>query len=284
MSSRQSAAIPLKPAGVEHAQARYRRDDAPVPAAWNATLNTIFAHRSVRAYLPDALPAGTLETLVTAAQSAPSSSNLQVWSVVAVEDPDRKARLAALAGNQRHIIEAPTFLVWLIDLARLRNLATENGRESGALDFTETFLLGAVDTALAAQNAVVALESLGLGSVYIGGIRNKPKEVAAELGLPSHVFPLVGLVVGRPDPARPAAVKPRLPQESVFFRERYVWNDAQRQAAESYNPRIRSFQREQAMPELDWTAQAAQRTRGPESMAGRHVLRDVLGDLGFELK
>jgi nitroreductase len=279
-----SAAIALKPAGADHAQARYRRDDAPAPVAWNEALETILAHRSVRAYLPDALPAGTLETLVTAAQSAPASSNLQVWSVVAVEDPERKARLAALAGNQRHIVEAPTLLVWLIDLARLRNLAVENGRESGALDFTETFLLGAVDTALAAQNAVVALESLGLGSVYIGGIRNKPKEVAAELGLPPHVFPLVGLVVGRPDPARPAAVKPRLPQASVFFRERYEWDDAQREAAESYNPRIRSFQREQAMPELDWTVQAAQRTRGPESMAGRHVLREVLGDLGFELK
>ena len=279
-----SAAIALNPAGVDHAQARYRRDDVPTPVAWNEALETIVAHRSVRAYLPDALPAGTLETLITAAQSAPSSSNLQVWSVVAVEDPDRKARLAALAGNQRHIIEAPTLLVWLIDLARLRNLAVENGRESGALDFTETFLLGAVDTALAAQNAVVALESLGLGSVYIGGIRNKPKEVAAELGLPPHVFPLVGLVVGRPDSARPASVKPRLPQASVFFREQYVWDDAQREAAESYNPRIRSFQREQAMPELDWTVQAAQRTRGPESMAGRHVLREVLGDLGFTLK
>ena len=93
---------------------RYRGDDAPAPVAWNDTLAVILGHRSVRAFLPDPLAGGTLETLVAAAQSAASSSNLQVWSVVAVEDPARKARLAALAANQKHIVEAPLILVWLI--------------------------------------------------------------------------------------------------------------------------------------------------------------------------
>lgn len=270
--------------GRDLALARYRREDSPTPVQWNEALNVVLSHRSVRAYLPTPLPYGTIETLVTAAQSAASSSNLQVWSVVAVEDEARKARLAALAGDQKHILEAPTLLVWLIDLARLSKLAAERGGQSDALNFTETFLLGAVDTSLAAQNAVVALESLGLGSVFIGGIRNKPKEVAAELGLPPQVFPLFGLVVGYPDPERPAAIKPRLPQASVLFRERYVWNDEQRTAADSYNGKIREFQREQGMPEIDWTQQAGNRTRGPDSMAGRHVLREVLNGLGFELR
>lgn len=267
-----------------HARARYRRDDTPAPAGWNETLEVLFTHRSVRSYLPDALPEGTLETLVTAAQSAASSSNLQPWSVVAIEDPARKARLAALAGNQKHIVQAPLFLVWLIDLSRLGALARERNVPSGALDYTETFLLGAVDTSLAAQNAVTALESLGLGSVYIGGIRNKPLEVAAELGLPAHVFPLVGLCVGYPDPERPAAVKPRLPQDAVLFRERYAWSHDQRGAVASYNDKIRSFQREQGMPELDWTVQSGNRTKDATSMSGRHVLRDVLRELGFVLR
>ena len=266
------------------ARERYRRDDAPVPAAWNETLDVLLSHRSVRAFRPDPVPPGTLETLVEAAQSAPASSNLQVWSVVAVEDVARKARLAALAGNQKHILEAPLFLVWLVDLHRLTVLAQERDGEHGALSYLETFLLGAVDTALAAQNAVVALESLGLGAVYIGGIRNRPAEVAAELGLSPRVFPLVGLAVGWPDPQRPASVKPRLPQASVLFREQYAWGEHQRQAAASYNQALRSFQREQGMIEQDWTHQAADRTRGPESMAGRHRLREILEGLGFELK
>jgi len=270
-------------AGAAFVRQRYRRDDAPEPVAWNDTLQILLDHRSTRAFLPDPLPAGTVETLVAAAQSAPTSSNLQVWSVVAVEDPARKARLAALAGNQKHIIEAPLFLVWLIDFDRLTQLSHVDGVTSEALDYTETFLLGAVDATLAAQNAVVALESLGLGAVYIGGIRNKPEAVAAELGLPPKVFALFGLAVGKPDPDRPTAVKPRLPQSSVLFREQYGWTDAQRVAAESYDPRIRAFQREQGMAERDWTEQARERTRGPHTMAGRHVLRDVLERLGFAL-
>jgi nitroreductase len=263
---------------------RYRRKDTPDPVAWNETLEVILSHRSVRAFLPDALAEGTLETLVAAAQSAASSSNLQVWSVVSVEDPGRKARLAALAGDQKHIVEAPLFLVWLIDFDRLTQLSCNDVIPCEALDYTETFLLGAVDAALAAQNAVVALESLGLGSVYIGGIRNKPQNVAAELNLPPRVFALFGLAVGKPDPDRPTAVKPRLPQTSVLYREQYAWTDAQRVAAESYDPRIRAFQREQGMAEKDWTLQARDRTRGPQSMAGRHVLRDVLERLGFALR
>lgn len=257
------------------AQARYRLPEAPDLADPNGTLELLLDHRSVRAYLPDDLPEGTIETLVAAAQSAPSSSNLQVWSVVAVREPERKARLAALAGSQKHIVEAPLLLVWLIDFDRLTQIGELRGVRPEALDYMESFLLGSVDTSLAAQNAVVALESLGLGSVYIGGIRNKPAEVAAELDLPPRMFPLFGLVVGKPDPARPASVKPRLPQASVLFHERYAWTDAQEQAAWHYDGRLKQFQREQGMPE---------RTRGPWSMAGRHVLRDVLSGLGFDLR
>ena len=263
---------------------RYRRADAPVPADWTAALQVLVAHRSVRAFSAAPLPGGLLETLVTAAQSAPSSSNLQVWSLVAVEDVERKARLAALAGGQKHILEAPLFLVWLVDLHRLSALAAQRSAPSGALDYLETFLLGAVDTSLAAQNAVVALESQGLGAVYIGGIRNRPREVAAELGLPPRVFPLLGLAVGRPDPARPASVKPRLPQAAVLHRETYGWGEPQAQAVADYNAALRSFQREQGMAEIDWTEQAGLRTRGPEAMSGRHELRQVLADLGFELR
>lgn len=73
-------------------------------------LDSVFAHRSVRAFRPDPLPSQTLELLVAAAQSAPSSSNLQVWSVVAVEDPARKERIAHYAGGQAQIREAPLFL------------------------------------------------------------------------------------------------------------------------------------------------------------------------------
>ena len=264
--------------------ARYGEFAPAIDGVWNETLEGLLQHRSVRAYLPDALAPGTLEALVAAAQSAASSSNQQFWSVVAVEDAERKARLADLAGGQAHIRQAPLFLVWLVDLHRLAALAEERGGRHEALSYLETFLLGAVDTSLAAQNAVVALESLGLGAVYIGGIRNHPNEVAAELGLPPRVFPLVGLAVGRPDPARPASVKPRLPQSAVLFHEQYAWGDAQRDAVDGYNARLRRFQREQGMVEQDWTHLVGNRTRDAAALHGRDQLRTILNGLGFELK
>jgi nitroreductase len=107
--------------------ARYRDAVVPRGVSDDAVVDLLLRHRSVRAYRPDPLPPGTLETLVAAAQSAPSSSNLQVWSVVAVEEEARKSRLAALAGNQRHIIEAPLLLIWLIDFDRLTQLGAADG-------------------------------------------------------------------------------------------------------------------------------------------------------------
>lgn len=261
---------------------RYR-DDFDLPIAWSETLDTVLAHRSVRAYLRDALPEGTIELAVAAAQSAATSSNLQPWSVVAVEDPARKARLAALAGNQKQILQAPLFLLWIVDHHRLAQVGERLGTPADALHYLESFLLGAVDTSLAAQNAAVALEAIGLGTCYIGGIRNKPAEVAAELGLPPQAFALFGLTVGVPDPAAAASVKPRLPQLAVLFREAYG-APAPPEALVAYDRRLRSFQREQHMVERDWTEQASQRVRGAESIAGRHVLRDVLQRLGFQLK
>jgi nitroreductase len=266
------------------ARQRYRYDDAPAPHAWNETLETILSHRSVRAYLSDPLPEGTIETLVTAAQSASSSANLQVWSVVAIEDEARKARLASLAGNQKHIVQAPLFLVWLADLARIEALAQERGRVVDGLAFIDSFIVGAVDTALAAQNAMLAAESLGLGCVYIGGIRNKPLDVANELGLPPNVMAIVGLVVGYPDPNMPTVIKPRLPQEAVLHREHYEWGPTQRAAVEDYDARLRSFQDAQGMLQQDWSDLVLNRMKGAASLSGRDTLRAALATLGFGLK
>jgi nitroreductase len=171
---------------------------------------------------------------------------------VAVEDNQRKSRLAALAGEQNHIVPCPLFLVWLADLARLEDVAHETGRSAAGLDYLECFIVAVVDAALAAQNAVVALEWPGLGSVYIGAIRNKPEEGARELDLPPKVFALFGLCVGYPDPTVSIGIKPRLAQSAVLHREQYSL-DAQRDSIRHHNAALRAFQGEQDLAPLDWT-------------------------------
>ena len=251
--------------------------------ALNPVLETLLAHRSVRSFLPDALPAGTLELLIAAAQSAPSSSNLQVWSVIAVEDRARKDRLAALAGDQQHIRDVPLLLVFLADTARHAQVAEERATPSEGLSYLDTFLMGAIDAALAAQNALVAAESLSLGTVYIGALRNKPEEVARELGLRPGVSPMFGLCVGRPDPARPAAVKPRLPQRAVAFREQYGAHDLTREVSR-YDQVMARFYAEQKLDQPSWSQHVSERLRTAERLNGRHRLREALATLGFPLR
>jgi nitroreductase len=270
-------------AAAQALRARYGNDLPEIGEAWNGVLSNLLAHRSVRAYRPDPVPVRTVETLVAAAQSAPSSSNLQTWSVVVVEDQARKARLAEYAGGQKHIVEAPLFLVWLADISRAQRLAERSAYPDEGLQFLETFLVAVIDAALAAQNAVVAAESLGLGSVYIGAIRNKPRAVAEELGLPPNVAAAFGLCIGYPDATRPAQVKPRLRQDVVIHHERY--SDAGDETGiAAYDATLRGFQESEGLPAIGWVEAVLKRLGSVRSLNGRDRLIEELRALGFSLK
>jgi nitroreductase len=280
-----SASITADPAADARALLGQRNRDGTLadPAHWNPVLETILNHRSVRGFLPRALPAGTLELLIAAAQSASTSSNLQFWSVVAVEEPARKSRMAELAGQQQFIRDAPLLLVWLADLSRLDRIAAARQAQVDGTHYLEEFIVGVVDAALAAQSALIAAESLGLGAVYIGAMRNLPEQIAAELALPPHVFAVFGMSVGYPDPARETGIKPRLPQSLVLHREQY--SAAPRSdTIDGYDATIRDFQREQGMRAIDWTQQCFNRVKDAEALRGRDRMREALRNLGFELR
>jgi nitroreductase len=268
---------------IESLSRRYGPKTPDVGTAWNAVLDGLLAHRSIRAYRPDKLPEGALEAIIAAAQSAASSSNLQTWSVVVVENEARKARLAEFAGRQAHITQAPVFLVFLSDLSRAERLAAAAGRPDEGLQFLETFLISVIDAALAAQNAVVALESLGLGGVYIGAIRNRPSDVANELALPPHVAPLFGLCIGYPDPAFWHAVKPRLPQQVVVHRETYKIRPRD-EGIEAYDELLRQFQATQGLQMIGWVEAVLRRLGSIQALNGRDKLQAELNALGYELR
>lgn len=275
-------------------QARYGSTQ-PLPSSSNLSLNpaleTLLNHRSVRAFLPSkALPDGTLELLVAAGQSAATSSNLQTWSVVSVTDPARKARAAALAADQAFIRDAPLLLIFCADLQRPAAVGRlRQGRAGAALEYTEMFLMAAVDASLAAQNAAVAAEALGLGACYVGAVRDRPREMARLLGLPDRVVALFGLAVGWPDPARPARVKPRLAVEEVLHRE--GWGGGRDEGA-SQEDRFREYdevlaafnagEKREGVPA--WTERSAKRVQDVASLHGRHVWGEMLKERGFDMK
>ena len=264
-------------------RARYGAEAVPQTAKLNEVLRSLLAHRTVRAYLPESLPPGTLETLVAAAQSAASSSNLQLWSVIAVEDAGCKARLAQIANRQAHIEQAPLLLVWLADLSRADRLAAARGLTMEGGDYLESFMVAAIDAALAAQNAAAAAESMGLCTCYIGALRNDPERVAAELGLPPRAMALFGLCVGRENPARPAEIKPRLPQSAVLSRERYSPQDELELVAR-YDQTVAAFSRTQGMGDVSWSDRVFARLGSYKGLYGRERMRAALKALGFDLR
>lgn len=264
-------------------QARYGSADGVMPSTTSPIIEHLLAHRSVRNYLPDPVSDDQLAAIVAAAQSAASSSNLHAWSVVAVRDEARKARLSLLAGDQPHIRQAPLFLVWLADLARLAHVAEQVGETPAALDYLEMFEVGVIDAALAAQNAVAAAESLGLGTVYIGGIRNQPEAVAAELQLPARVVAVFGLCIGTPDPTQSAAIKPRPPQAVVLHHESYSL-PAQQAGLNAYDAAMAQFYASQGMKVRGtWSHHSAKRVRDGAALTGRDQLVAALKARGFAL-
>lgn len=273
------------PTPSRHAALAARYGTAPVPAdgPWNATIAGLLNHRSVRGYRPDPLPDGTLEVLMAAAASAATSSNLQTWSVVAVSDPAHRAVLAEIAGNQKHIQQCPLFLVWLADVSRNERLGAEEGTVLEGLPFFETFLVAAVDAALAAQNAVVAAESLGLGTVYIGALRNDVGRVAELLGLPPGSAPVFGLCVGYPAPGAEGEVKPRLPQSMVVHHGAYrLAGERDRRLA--YDAMLGEFSVRNGMPPDNWTQRVIARIGTIGALRGRDRLAAAIRALGIPLK
>ena len=252
----------------------------------NSTLDLIQAHGSVRAYKSDPVPETMLETIVAAAQRTSTSSNMQAYSVIAVTNAETRAQLMRLCGNQAHIAQAPLFLAWCADLARLDRVCELRGYTQVA-EYTENFLIAAVDAVIAAQNAALAAESLGLGICYIGSIRNNPREVIRLLGLPRHVFPVTGMTVGFP--SKPASLRPRLPMNTILHREHYhAEHDAELAAYDRAMAETGIYDKRQVpvpgkpdeMELYGWLEHTARRV----SQAVRVELRAVIEEQGFALK
>jgi nitroreductase len=231
----------------------------------NPVLDQILGHRSVRTFLPDSLAPEILPTLVAAAQSAATFANIQWWSVLAVEDPERKRKLAELSGNQAHIQAAPLFLVFLVDHARLRAVAGRHGADPAYLSGFDGWTTAVTEAYLGAQNAVLAAESLGLGTVYIGTLRRDPVAVARVLNLPPEVFAVIGISIGKPDPSRPTRIKPRLSQSVVFHQETYHPTDFSE--IERYDRRLAELDGGPDAPESLWSRRTANRLSRTGSLA-----------------
>ncbi|XAW89180.1 oxygen-insensitive NADPH nitroreductase [Vibrio sp. CDRSL-10 TSBA] len=180
----------------------------------NSVIETIQGHRSIRAFTDTPVSKEQLDTIIASGISASSSSLLQVVSIIRITDQEKRAKLAQLAGNQVYVESAAEFLVFCIDYQRHYAMNPNVKPE-----FMELTLIGAVDSGIMAQNCLLAAESIGLGGVYIGGLRNAPDEVDALLDLPPYTAVLFGMCLGEPD--QDPQLKPRLSPQVIVHENSY---------------------------------------------------------------
>lgn len=223
----------------------------------NETIQTLRNHRSVREFDPQRdIVEGQVEMIIEAALAAPNWINGQQVSVIEVREPKRKTALAKAAGNQRWIEEAPVFLVFCMDFYRAKLAAEKNGTDFKIVEDLEAIIVGSTDVGIALGSAVIAAESMGLGTVPIGGLRRNPQTFVDILNLPEYVFPISGLVVGHPRTV--PAQKPRLPLKATLQKEQY---DAkiQMEIIDQYDQEISSYMSERTSGQdtSDWSSKVA---------------------------
>jgi nitroreductase len=248
----------------------------------NEIMKLLQSHRSIRKFTDEPIPDETVAEIVRSGTAAATSSNIQATTVIRVRNPETRARIAEVAGGQKQIESAAAFLVWCADVRRSA-LACRNADGSVTTGMTEQFIIATVDVALAAQNAVVAAESLGYGICYIGAVRNDPQSVSDLLELPDHVYPVFGLCIGVPD--QDPEVKPRLPVDLVLREETYAGGDDgpdELTRIADYDEEMRAYYRTRTGGRKDssWSEEMAGLLEGER----RSHMRQFLADRGFELR
>lgn len=182
------------------------------------TIRVLGDRRSVRKYLPEPVGEDQVQAILTAACRAPTSSNLQAYSIIVVHDADKKRRLSETCGKQRHIVDCPLFMVFCADLTRIEAALERHGHDLDGNNL-EMGLVSSIDASLVGMAAYVAADSLGLKGVCIGAVRNQPETVAEILGLPKRVYAVFGLCLGYP--AFEPSQKPRMPKTGIVHNDTY---------------------------------------------------------------
>lgn len=186
----------------------------------NFTTDHQVNHRSIRQFKDQSLTAEQLTTLYEAARHTSSSMFLQQFSILHLTDPKKRAAVREIS-KQSYVGANGDLFIFIADLYRNQQIRHQLGNDDGRLHTTDIFMQAAEDAILALQNALTAIESMGLGGVVLGSIKNDPEKLI-QVDLPKMTFPILGLQVGIPD--QEPQLKPRLPLDQITFDNNYPRN------------------------------------------------------------
>lgn len=173
----------------------------------NPVIDCLMNHRSIRRFKSDPVPEELLDEILHAGTRAASAGNLQTYSFVVIDDPDRLEEMT---------FKAPLAIVAVVDHYRFKRWLELNDAPF-YFDQPVNVFIAYWDAVIALQNIVVAAESLGLGTVYVGLVLSK--NVQEWLDAPEYVFPAGLVFIGYPDES--PELRPRLPLDAVVHRNSY---------------------------------------------------------------
>ncbi len=196
----------------------------------NSTLRILANRRSVRNYDEKPITTTEREYIINSALRAPTAGNMMLYSILEITDPSIKKKLVHTCDNQEFIGKAPLVLIFTADMQRLYDYyeycnVPEFCREN-SIDYTlpqesELFLANC-DALFAAQNAVIAAESLGIGSCYTADIAEHIETHRKILNLPEYVFPSILICFGhRRESQKSQPLTTRFQQKYIVFENSY---------------------------------------------------------------
>jgi FMN reductase [NAD(P)H] len=267
--------------------ARYgAANNGDTPDTLPETVTQILGRRCIRRYSDKAIPDDLLDVLLACAQSAPTKSNLQQYSIIVTTDHDRLMKLAELNPDTGHMKYCPVFLTFCADIRRATRITEKRGY-TYASNNMDSFLNATVDAAMAMQCFVTAAEAAGLGCAPISQVRNRMTEFCDVLAIPDGVFPIAGLTLGWP--AWEGRMNVRLPATAVVHREKYddtqlgdivAAYDARRHETNPISPGGQNHADKYGVSEkCTWSENVARQL----SVAERDGFREFLLKNGFDL-
>lgn len=188
---------------------------------YNETLNLLLRSKSVRVFEDREITAEAKEAIFLASMAAPTAGNQQLYTILDITDPAIKEKLVDTCDHQPFIAQAKMVLIFCTDVRRWVDIFKEAGaepRKPGPGDL----LLACSDACIAAQNAVVAAQSMGIGACYIGDVMENREAQCELLGLPEYVFPVAMVVFGYPTQQQMERPKPqRCRIDEIVMENRY---------------------------------------------------------------
>ncbi|MBO5053687.1 MAG: nitroreductase family protein [Muribaculaceae bacterium] len=183
------------------------------------TINPYYTERrTVRVYKNCPVSDKIISDIAEAASHAPSTGNMQLYSLVVTRDKDNLAKLTPCHFNQPASTNAPVILTFCADLNRFEHWCRINDAKPG-FENLQSLMSAILDVTIFAQQFVTIAEQNGLGCCYLGTTTYNAEEIANALDLPDRVIPIISLSLGYPDDD--ATKTPRLPVDAFLHFEKY---------------------------------------------------------------